>query len=259
MPKVILDACCNHFGVPVFIEEMIAEAEKNGVDYIKFQLYDSQKLNPKYPNFEDTQSRLMSTELKDFDVKHILNLCLKLKITPMFTIFDHSRIKWLTPKCLSGDLAHAKFALKVASPDMLNFDLIETLLTTFPDKELFVSCGMHTKRETRDITKRYEGYPNMRFLYCVSMYPTPYEAVDFAEMSRFNGFSDHTIGLDAIRVALDLYPYLEYFEKHFILSRNLPAKDGKWSIEPGELASLMAIIRYKENCTNYKKRWKVEA
>lgn len=230
---------------------MIKIADENTVDYIKFQLYSSDNLNPLYPNFRETQARLKSAELNFQDVLHIMGLCKTLKITPMFTIFDVKRIEWLVESCYNDS-----FALKVASPDLGNDGLIQKLVKCFPQKEILISCGMHTGIEITDIRERYKQYDNVKWLYCKSMYPTPYGCIDFEKMKTFDGFSDHTIGLDAIRTAIIEVPELQYFEKHFTLSKNLPIKDKDWSVEPGELKDLMALVKYNENTKNYKERFK---
>jgi N-acetylneuraminate synthase len=113
---------------------------------------------------------------------------------------------------------------------------------------------MHSKDEIKAAKKRY-NYKNIKWLYCQSLYPTPLELVDYKEMANFDGFSDHTIGIEAIRNALDLMPNIQLIEKHFILSKFLPSRDKDWSIEPGILRILMSIIKYNEAKQNYKTRW----
>ena len=229
---------------------MITIANENNVDYIKFQLYNSDNLNPLYPKFRDTQARLKSAELDFHDVLHIMGLPEAMKRTPLFTIFDAKRIEWLVESYYNDS-----FALKVASPDLGNDGLIQKIVKCFPQKEIFISCGMHSGIEIADIRERYKQYDNIKWLYCESMYPTPYGCVDFKKMKDFDGFSDHTSGVDAIRTAIIEVPDIQYFEKHFTLSKNLPIKDKDWSVEPGDLKDLMALVKYNENTKNYKERF----
>jgi N-acetylneuraminate synthase len=232
-------------------ESMIAHAEANNVDYIKFQLYDTNKLNPEYPNFEETKSRLSLAELTIEDVDCIFELCKPLNITPMFTIFHEQRCEWLRKHYLE----ETKFALKIASPNMMDIELIDAVIGYFPNNLLLISTGMHTTDEIIEVREDYEDNKNVKWLYCKSMYPTPIECIDFDLMGiQFDGISDHSVGLRAIKTFLDLYD-LEFIEKHFILSRALPFKDREWSVEPGELRELMSIIKYKETTSNFKKRW----
>lgn len=51
------------------------------------------------------------------------------------------------------------------------------------------------------------------------------------------GFSDHTLGTEAGKLAIALGA--SFLEKHFTLSRSLPGKDQAVSIEPSELQELV--------------------
>ena len=55
--KIIADACCNHMGNEFLMEEMVRIAALCGADYIKFQLFDANTLNTKYPNYEEAYKR----------------------------------------------------------------------------------------------------------------------------------------------------------------------------------------------------------
>lgn len=251
--KLILDCCCNHLGLLSMIARMIAKAETNNVDYIKFQLYTTDKLNKEYPNFEDVQKRMASTELGSPEVEYILDICKPLNITPMFTVFDEDKMRLLV------DFYTHNFALKVASPDMLNHELILKLVKCFPEKEHFVSCGMHSDTEIKDTKELFRNH-NIKWLYCQSIYPTPLDMVDYKKMKDFDGFSDHTIGLEAIKRAIFEIDRKDFvFEKHYTLSKELPIVDKDWSVDPGQLQELMALVNYNANVEKYKNRWRKNA
>jgi sialic acid synthase SpsE len=78
----------------------------------------------------------------------------------------------------------------------------------------------------------------VEFLYCVSKYPTPLSdlklsAVDF---SRYAGFSDHTVGIDAAMAALARGARI--IEKHFTLDNSMYGPDHAGSMTPDELSAL---------------------
>jgi len=248
MTKLILDACNNHLGNKNIMEKMIVEASTYA-EYIKFQLYDASLLNPKYPNYQDVYTRMKECEIDIPRLKWIIDFCKYSNIIPMFTVFTENRIADLQIK-------NGNFALKVASPDMSNQYLIDQIKSAFPGKELFISCGMHNVEEIQHAKSLNKG-DNIKWLYCVSKYPTPFEDIQFLDMARFDGFSDHTIGLEAIRVALYYNPELSYIEKHFTLSKNLPIVDRDWSIEPEELIYLSSQVKYVSNIQKYRTRWVV--
>ena len=62
---------------------------------------------------------------------------------------------------------------------------------------------------------------NIKYLYCVSKYPTSLEDVDMPNFddSFFSGFSDHTIGIGASLYAVSRGA--EIIEKHFSNNKSL--------------------------------------
>lgn len=246
MTKLILDACNNHLGNKAIMEKMIIEASSYA-EYIKFQLYDASMLNPKYPNYPEVYSRMKECEIDIPRLKWIIDFCKYSGIIPMFTIFTENRIADL-------QIQLGNFALKVASPDMTNQYLIDQIKAAFPSKELFISCGMSSMEEIQH-AKSLNKEKNIKWLYCISKYPTAFEDIQFLDMQMYNGFSDHTIGLEAIKMALFFNPDLEYIEKHFTLSKNLPITDRDWSVEPEELMYLSSQINYVAHVQKYKTRW----
>jgi len=102
-------------------------------------------------------------------------------------------------------------------------------------------------RQLRDMVER------TKWLYCPPGYPPmevrmpmfiEEEGSDSPLALVFDGFSDHTIGLDASKIALARGATI--IEKHFCLSRQgNPAPDIPWSMEPEELAEL---VRWESKC-----------
>lgn len=248
MGKLILDACCNHLGNNSIIFKMIDIADKYA-DYIKFQLYDSDKLNHDYPNYQEVRDRMYAAELHLLDVKRILEYCGPLGIVAMFTIMHEGRIEWLVKNY------NMKFAIKVASPDMGNQDLILKLVKAFPDREIIVSCGMHDIIEIDTIRDTFSKYNNVKFLYCVSMYPTPMDMVNYELLKKFDGFSDHTVGLSVLRHMLERGISPQYYEKHFTLSKDLPVVDRDWAVTPEDLPYIRAYLDKGTDEQKYKSRW----
>lgn len=87
-------------------------------------------------------------------------------------------------------------------------------------------------------------------LHCTSQYPTPMHEVNLKAMDTLRvfglpvGYSDHTQGLLATVAAVARGACM--IEKHFTLDRNLPGPDHAASLEPGELAELVAQVRALE-------------
>lgn len=246
MTEIIADACRNHFGCKELIEKMILNATVQGADYIKFQLYNSARLNKHFYDERDI-IEYQRHQLSDDQVQLILRTCKFAGITPMFTIFTKDRLEFYKNLFKDDDVC-----IKVASPDM-NPDFVGEIKKFFWDRDIFVSTGMHTVKEITEI--RNNTYlEDCIFLYCISKYPTFMEDVDFEYMQTFNGFSDHTQGIEAAKKAIDLG--MGYVEKHFTLSHNLPGKDKVVSIDPEELYKLCVYRDSVCNQEKYKERWK---
>lgn len=239
--KISLDFCNNHLGDFDILKKMMELAAENGVDIIKFQLYNPDKLNPKYPNYSEYKCVLDKCRVTEGMISYIFDRCGKLKLHPMFTIFTKDRLASLKD--------YVDYSLKIASPDMLNTDLIDACLKS--KKPVWVSTGMHTKNEIAKIKMKYNSKVN--FMYCISRYPTLESDIDYNTMLDFDGFSDHTKGVTAAKKAIAKNILL--VEKHFTLSRYLPGKDHAMSMTPEELEELMSWKKYRDSIETYKNRW----
>lgn len=241
MTKIIADFCNNHLHNLDMIDEGIKQLASIGVDYIKFQTFKADKLNPNYPNYNKMYETYKKMELSDKDHLFILSKCEKYGIKPLFTAFDVDSAKLLF------DIGMKE--VKIASPDADNWELLEVCNNLF-DK-LYISCGMISNSNLIEVRKKYKKHI---FLYCVSKYPTLYEDIDFDKMVLYDGFSDHTETIEASLKAINLG--VEYVERHFTLGKFLPGKDHKIASTPDEFKRLVDERNYIESCKNYKKRWK---
>ena len=76
------------------------------------------------------------------------------------------------------------------------------------------------------------------FLYCISKYPTELSDLNFKDIdfSKYDGFSDHTVGIAAAQIALARGAKI--IEKHFTLDKNMYGPDHIGSMTPHELSDL---------------------
>ena len=135
-------------------------------------------------------------------------------------------------------------AYKIASPEIVEINLIETCATT--GKPIIISTGMASVEEIEHAVSaaRDAGATNILLLHCISAYPTPIEESnlttirDLSERYRTSvGLSDHTLGNFAATLAVAQGAVL--IEKHFTLSRYNGAIDNAFSLEPYELKELI--------------------
>ncbi|CDI94299.1 protein PvdJ(3) [Pseudomonas aeruginosa PA38182] len=91
---------------------------------------------------------------------------------------------------------------------------------------------------------------HVSLLHCTSQYPTPPDEVNLLAMDTLRsfglavGYSDHTEGGLVPIAAVARGACI--IEKHFTLDRSMPGPDHKASLEPGELAQMVAQIRMLE-------------
>lgn len=247
MTKIILDCCNNHLGYPEILVAMIHEAKRLRADYVKFQLYNHDTLSTMYPDYRGYKQTLKQCQITSKKLKIIFNECEKMNITPMFTLFSEDRVPFL------NQFKGRKFAVKIASPDMMNISLIKKVLDSFYSTcNVFISCGLHTDLEIQSI-KEHLAQCCIDWLYCVSMYPTPIEYINFEKMKQFDGFSDHTTNVEAALHAIALK--VSYVEMHFTLGKSLPCKDSLVSKVPSEIERVVNMRNYVDSIDRYKSRF----
>ena len=247
MTKIIADFCANHLADTRLIDHGIKLLADAGVDMVKFQAFKADKLNPKFPNYKENLEYYKSVELKEIDYWFILKRCSVHGISPLFTVFDLEAVDFIK----NFGLKH----VKIASPDGDNLELIKKCIDNF--KTVYISDGMMS-RDSRAwlynaITKKEFPGCDIKVLYCISKYPTNINDINFKTMSSFAGFSDHTIGTEAAKKAIDMG--LEVVEKHFTLGRDLPGRDQAISGTIDEFKELVEHRNYIEKVKHYKVRW----
>lgn len=141
--------------------------------------------------------------------------------------------------------------LKVASRDLTNLPLLETLAET--NIPIILSTGMAGKEEldqALEVITRYHN--NISILHCVSQYPTQPDNLNLRTISYLKkyygqytiGFSDHTIGISAPVVAVGMGA--EIIEKHITIDRRMKGTDQSGSLGPDGVNRMIRDIRIAE-------------
>lgn len=240
--KVLIaaDLTSNHMGDMDYAKKMIDAAADAGVDIVKTQSWQADKLSKDFHgDYQATYDRHKKTELSNDQHHELMAHCRSRGVTFLTTCFDLDRVSFLASLGLN--------TIKVASSDCTSFSLLKKLMDNF--ETLIVSTGMTTDEEIVK-TIRYLGDHNYILLHCVSIYPTP---LDKCNLNRINwlrdqgarrvGFSDHSLGTAAAKAAMSMG--IELVEKHLSLDRSLPGKDQSMSTTPEEFAE---ICRWRDTC-----------
>ena len=254
---IIAEAGVNHNGNLDMARRMVHEARRAGADYVKFQTAVPELVisafAPKAEYQKETtgaaQSQLdmcRAIHLPLCDYAGLKQLCDEEKIGFMSTPFDLVSIDCLIPldmdfwKIPSGEITNLPYLRKIGALG----------------KRIIMSTGMATLDEVGCALQVLEqaGTPrsSVYLLHCTTQYPAPLESVNLRAMDALAtlgaagvGYSDHTVGIEVAVAAVGRGAKI--IEKHFTLDRSLPGPDHKASLEPNELAELVAAVRRTES------------
>ena len=230
---IIAEIGINHGGNLHVAHELIRQAKIAGADIAKFQFYDPHKIfgpSGSHPNPTSFQHAL-TVQFGFEEAKRLKQWCDEEQIEFMASVFDEERFEWMESL---GVKRH-----KIASRTVQDAPLCQQILAT--GKETFISLGMWQGRGVP-----YDA-PNAHYLYCVSKYPCEYVDLQLPrnfEDSIYDGFSDHSIGIEASLVAVARGARI--IEKHFTLNKGLPGPDHVCSMTAEELAILSRYARLME-------------
>lgn len=194
-----------HHGSMDEIKRMILQSKIGGADYVKVQLYSSQKL---FKNNDREYAEIEKAELKE-----ISEYSRNIGIEPMASIFDEARVDWCE------ELNFKTY--KIASVSINEEKLCKKILSL--KKPVIASLGMYNFKQ--------KGVPfdnkNISYLYCISNYPTKFSEIEMPDFknSFFSGFSDHTIGIGACLYAVSRGAKI--IEKHFSTNKSINCETEK--------------------------------
>ena len=110
-------------------------------------------------------------------------------------------------------------------------------------KPVVVSMGMGGNKEK---IKKILSKNKITFCYCISEYPTDFKKINWKEIRKFDGFSDHTLGITAPIIFSLIKKQMKikeiFIEKHVKL-KNSKGPDASSSIDTNELKVLVDQVR----------------
>jgi N,N'-diacetyllegionaminate synthase len=247
---VIAEAGCNHQNSLNLAYKLIDAAKFAGADAVKFQVYKTDNLVVKNaPQYE----MLKSLELSRRDFIKIKTYCDLIDIEFFASVFDLESLNFMVQLGVNK--------IKIPSGEINNVQLLRAINQT--QKEVIMSTGMSIDWEIKRAI-RYLPMCKAYLLYCVSLYPTPYDQVNLKNIGDFytsygfklDGLSDHTLGI-SIPIAA-VARGAKIIEKHLTLDKNMDGPDHKASLEPLEFKQMVEGIRQVEQALNYNSSFKNE-
>ena len=251
---VIAEAGVNHNGDVEIAKKMIDAAADAGADAVKFQTFNVDRLLTRDAPKADYQVAQTGRGQSQYDMLAALQLdesahgdlrahCDARGIIFLSSPFDEQSMDFLVGLRVP--------ALKIPSGELTNTPyLIHAAGCGLP---LIVSTGMATLAEVEDAVAVIRGADNpcIVLLHCLSDYPADPAEVNLRAMATMAdafhvpvGYSDHTTG-DAVALAAAALGAC-VIEKHFTLDREMAGPDHKASLEPDQLAVMIAGIRTVE-------------
>lgn len=247
-PYVIAELSGNHNGDLSRALRLIELAKEAGADAVKFQTYtaDTITIDHDGPEFVIGSGLWKGRKLYElYQEAHtpwewhaqMFAHARKLGIAAFSSPFDPTAIDYLEQ--------YNPPAYKIAS-----FEIVDTPLIAYAarkGKPLIISTGMANDVEIEEALAAAGG-KNVVLLHCVSGYPTPANEANLGRIgklaSRYNcpiGLSDHTLGIDVAIAGVAMGACI--VEKHFTLARADGGPDAEFSLEPDELARLVAGLK----------------
>ena len=251
---IIAEAGVNHNGDMMLAKQLILEAKKAGVDYVKFQTARSpESVTSKFAQMAEYQKKNVKKDESQLEM--IRNLTLPLSAFPVLKDYcDEIGVKFLsTPFDKESVDALMKVGMdyiKVPSGEITNLPYLRKVAQQ--RLPVIMSTGMCELPEIKsalDVLYANGMKPEDIFLlHCNTEYPTPFDDVNLKAMLSLKeefgvkvGYSDHTKGIEVPIAAVAMGA--EIIEKHFTLDRSLPGPDHAASLEPDELKAMVDAIR----------------
>ena len=250
---IIAEAGVNHNGDAELALRLVEAAADAGADLVKFQTFRADRMVTRHAGRADyqvancgrdeSQHALLSRLEMSRDMhQQLLAHCHSRGIGFLSTAFDIESVELLV------ELGIDRF--KIPSGEITNLPYLRHVGRL--RQAVILSTGMATLAEIAAALGVLEsaGTPRERItvLHCNTAYPTPMDDVNLRAMLTIRdacgvrvGYSDHTLGIEVAIAAVALGASV--IEKHLTLDRRMPGPDHQASLEPAELAALVAAVR----------------
>lgn len=254
--RIIAEAGVNHNGEMALAKELITQAAKAGVDYIKFQAFSpkhlvlpqAEKAPYQQANLSDSHSQLEMLEqyaLTETQLSELKAFATSSNIGFVCSVFDLPSLEVLNRL--------GEKIIKIPSGEIDHIPLLQAIARM--QAEVWLSTGMASMNEIRTAIEILlaSGLPpgNIILMQCHSQYPSLPEHANLKVIQSLQqitglpvGYSDHTPGITCAIAAVALGAIL--IEKHFTLDKCLSGPDHKASLNPEEFKQLVTAIRDTE-------------
>lgn len=262
---IIAEAGVNHNGDIRLAKQLIDAAANAGVDAVKFQTWKTELLVTEDAKMADYQVENTQREETQFEMLKRLELSYD-DFTELKSYCDAKGITFMsTPdeEQSATFLDGLQAVFKIGSGELTNTPFLRHIANFAKPVILSTGMGYLSEVEHAVATLRDAALPldMITVLHATTDYPTAPEDVNLLAMKTIEqafpgiiiGYSDHTLGIEIPVAAVALGA--KVIEKHFTLDKTMAGPDHKASLEPQELANMVAAIRNIEQALG--NGWKV--
>ena len=235
---VVAEIGSNWEGNIIKAKKIIRECKKSGADAVKFQMW---RANDLYDTKHSSWKVIKKSELTFNQASIMKKFADKIKIDFFCSVFFPEAVDFLE----SINVKRYKIASRTCLlKDPFSLETLKKKAST--KKPVIVSMGMGgNRKKIENIFSKNQK----TFCYCISEYPADINKINWKNAIKFDGFSDHTLGIIAPIVFAMLKKQQKskniLIEKHVKLN-NSRGPDANSSIDTEELSELVKIIRHIE-------------
>ena len=235
---VVAEIGSNWEGNIIKAKKIIRECKKSGADAVKFQMW---RANDLYDAKHSSWKVIKKSELTFNQASILKKFADKIKIDFFCSVFFPEAVDFLE----SINVKRYKIAARTCLlKDPFALETLKKKAST--KKPVIVSMGMGgNRKKIENIFSKNQK----TFCYCISEYPADINKINWKNAIKFDGFSDHTLGIIAPIIFAMLKKQQKskniLIEKHVKLN-NSRGPDASSSIDTEELSELVKIIRHIE-------------
>ena len=236
---IVAEIASNWEGNFTKAEKLMQKSKNAGANAVKFQIWRAHDLyNNKHPDWKFIKKSEITLE-KAIKLKKIAD---KIGIEFFCSAFYPEAIDILEKlKVKRYKIASRTCLLK----DPHSLETLKKIALT--KKPVIVSMGMGGNI---NLIRNIFSKNKTLFCYCISEYPTDFKKINWKKALSFNGFSDHTLGINAAIIFAALKHQTKtkscFIEKHVKL-KNSKGPDADTSIDTNQLSDLVNYVRILQN------------
>ena len=235
---IIAEIASNWEGNFIKARKLIKESKNSGADAVKFQIW---RANDLYTNKHPNWNFIKKSEITFEKAQKLKAIADEFNIEFFCSAFYPEAIHFLEKlKVKRYKIASRTCLLE----DPFSKETLEEKSRT--KKPVIISMGMGGDRKQ---IKKIFNKNKTTFCYCISEYPTKLEKINWNDAVKYDGFSDHTLGITAPIIFAMLKKQQK--TKNIVIEKHVKLIDSKGpdassSITTQELSELITGIRQIE-------------